>query len=862
MRYLCMVVWVAGILIGGACAQNQMIDPFSIAGEVRDASGPADAARLKVYGNIRSVQFVDTAVTDIFTMISDLTGWSIIMSPEVSKAPPKINIWIKDMPPDEVLEKVVAIAGLVIDRKGDVYNILTFDEFVRLNGIEKKVLPLKHANAEKIVEIIKPFAQKEDHTRITSDPVTNQVVLLIPSPLMGSFENLVRILDVPFEKETVEIIRLNYLSAEYILPELNAFLKGVSRSSGPASPPKSGQAPNAAISQSLEDWMVQFMMEPKLNVIVLRGLPDYVQHAAELIRKLDVEYEEDNLKIIPLRYQEAQLIVSALEEFLGRNSLGYHQEGGSETPVSTSERLEAWPVRFLVDSKFNAIILRGKDKYIERALGLINELDKDHAIEVRSYTLKFTTAENVYRILKEIVLEEELTGQTSGESRTRSIPRLRIAANPQNNSILIEGSPRDHGRFEVILKAIDVPMPPGSGGMRVYRLENTSSSEVASVLTALIKDRNELAKRQKSELDKGPSATGPMPSGFPSSSPPASEAVPATTSPATQEGYDILPAVVTEAPEINAVIISASAVEHEEFASIIEELDKPRDQVVLEVTLVSIQNSDSFELGVEVGSNTSSDGTQVIGFSNFGIGVKDTATGTIAFPATPAFGLNTAIFHSDDFSLVLNALKTIGKTRITSSPKVLVENNAQGFISQTTEEPYPVVSQTESSTITSFGGFVEAGTILQVVPRITDDEWLRLEYQIQLSSFGKRTSEQAQANLPPRREKNIIQGSVRIPAGNTIVLGGLVNGRQDDIQQGIPLLSDIPILGNLFRDASRSSSDNTLFIFIRPEVMRDPQYRDLLRLSKDEAANAKIELRQDPVNPMLFMVPPKTEDTL
>jgi general secretion pathway protein D len=856
-----MVIWAAGILTGGAWAQNQTIDPFSMAGQAGGAGGPAGPARLRVYGNIRSVQFVDTAVTDIFTMISDLTGWSIMMSPEVSKTPPRINIWIKDLPPDEVLEKVVAIAGLVMDRRGEVYNILTFDEFVRLNGVEKKVLPLKHANAEKIVDILKPFAQREDHTRITSDTSTNQVILLVPAPLMESFENLVRILDVPFEKEVVEVVRLKYLSAEFILPELNTFLKGVSRGSGPMSALKSGQPQSAAVPQTLEDWMVQFMMEPRLNVIVLRGLPDYVQHAAELIRQLDVEYEQDSLKIVPLQYQEAQQLVSALEEFLGRSSQGYRQEGGSETQTSTPDRLEVWPIRFLVDTKFNAIILRGKPHYIERALALINELDKDPAIEIRSYTLKYTMAENVYRILREVVHETELTGQTSGESRTRSIPRLRIAANPQNNNILIEGSPRDHGRFEAILKAIDVPMPPGSGGMRVYRLENTSSSEVAGVLTALVKDRNELAKRQKTALDKAPSAAGTVPSGLPSSSPTAPQAAPAS-SPVTQEGYDILPAVITEAPEINAVIISASAVEHEEFASIIEELDKPRDQVVLEVTLVSIQNIDSFRLGVEVGGNVSSNKTEMIGFSNFGIGVKDTATGTMTFPATPAFGLNTAIFHSDDFSLVLNALKTIGKTRITSSPKVLVENNASGFISQTTEEPYAVVSQTEGSTITSFGGFVEAGTILQVIPRITDGEWLRLEYQIQLSSFGTRTAEQAQANLPPSREKNIIQGSVRIPEGNTIVLGGLVNDRQDDVRQGIPLLADIPILGHLFGDNSRSSTDNTLFIFIRPQVMRDPQYRDLLRLSKDEAARAKIELRQEPVNPMMFMVPPKTEDTL
>lgn len=857
MRNMCMVFCAVGILAGGAWVQGQAIDPFSMAG------GGGDNTRSPAaIGNIRSVQFVDTEVTDIFTMISDLTGWSIMMSPEVSKAPPKINLWIKDMPPGEVLDKVVAIAGLVAERSGNVYNVLTFEEYIRLNGVEKKVMSLQHANAGAIAEIIRPFARQDEQTKIIADPTTNQVVLLVPAPLMKSFENLVGMLDVPFEKEVVEVIRLKHLSAEFILPELNTFLKGVANSSGATLPVKNVLSENAVLPQSLEDWMVQFMMEPKLNVIVLRGLPNYVHPTVDLIRQLDVEYEGDALKMVPLKYQEAHLIVSALEEFLGRNSQQYRQEGGSETQVSSTERLEVWPIRFMVDSKFNAIILRGKTRYIERALDLIAELDRDPAIEVRGYTLKFTTAENVYGVLMEIVHDEELTGQASGQSGIRTIPRLRIAANPQNNSILIEGASRDHERFEKILKAIDVPMPPGSGGMRVYRLENTSSAEVASVLTALIEGRNELAKRQKSKSDKGTPAAREVPPGPASAPPIAPEAVPPGGSPGAQEGYDILPAVITEAPEINAVIISASAVEHEEFASIIEELDKPRQQVVLEVTLVSIQNTDTFELGVEVAGEGASNGTQVIGFSNFGIGVKDTATGNLTFPATPAFGLNAAIFNSDDFSLVLNALKTIGKTRITSSPKVLVEDNAVGFISQTTEEPYEVVSQGESSTITSFGGFVEAGTILQVIPRIADDEWLRLEYQIQLSSFGKRTAEQENANLPPPREKNMIEGSVRIPAGNTIVLGGLVTGREDDVRLEIPLLADIPILGNLFKDTSLSNSDNTLFIFIRPEVMRDPLYRDLLRLSAEEARRAKIEIRRGPENSMMFMLPPHAEDAL
>ena len=142
--------------------------------------------------------------------------------------------------------------------------------------------------------------------------------------------------------------------------------------------------------------------------------------------------------------------------------------------------------------------------------------------------------------------------------------------------------------------------------------------------------------------------------------------------------------------------------------------------------------------------------------------------------STPGQGFNFAIFNSSDFSLVLNALETFGETRVqTDSNPHLLKINAVGMISQISEEPYATTSQGNNSTVSSYGGSVEAGTSLTVIPYISDDNWLRLQYDINLSRFGTRTTEQAQANLPPPVFSNHIQGTVRIPSDYTIVLGSL-----------------------------------------------------------------------------------------
>src|SRR5690606_17379260 len=107
----------------------------------------------------------------------------------------------------------------------------------------------------------------------------------------------------------------------------------------------------------------------------------------------------------------------------------------------------------------------------------------------------------------------------------------------------------------------------------------------------------------------------------------------------------------------------------EELSAVIKELDRPRDQVLLEVTLVSVIATNSFSLGVELsGSRIGDVTTNALGFTSYGIGSFNPATGTIDISTPSPLGLNFAIFNAGDFSMVLNALRTVGDTRITSSP--------------------------------------------------------------------------------------------------------------------------------------------------------------------------------------------------
>lgn len=734
------------------------VDPFS---------GGAPSQGGTRSGTIASVEFVDTPITTVFKMISDLTGWSIIMSPDVSSKPPKVNLWIKNLTPEQVMEKVTTVAGLVAKRDGRIVQVFTFDEYSKIAGVEKRVITLRNARAKDLATLLQPFVVK-DQARVLANEESNKLVLLVPEPLLGSLTKLVESLDVPFEKDTVRVIALKHLEASEVVPKLERFLSESARDSTRATVRPEGTtgqpAEGAEAVRAGEKWLVKFMVEPQLNVIVLRGLANDVVQTQELLAKLDVPSD----------------------------------------------------------------------------------------VEVVPYPLRYTNAKEMFRTLEDLIEED-----AKGNNDDRNTPRLRVSVSEQNNSVVVEGSKTDQERLSRLIDAIDRPLPPGSGGLRVYRLENSSAKEVAGVIENVINGRtgsDPLAQRERTAPSDsvGPGNSSPS---HPASAamPPGSSqpAIPGAPSVAKTEGPsgDVIPLQVTAAPEINAVIIRASAAEQEEMAVLIRELDKPRDQVQLEATLVIVRSTDSFRFSVEGSiANVNLNGTSTIGFTSYGISTVDTATGDLAFASPPPAGLNFGVFRSEDYSLVLNMLKTVGETRITSSPQILIEDNAQAQIRQVAREPYAVASQGQSSTITSFGGYAEAGTTLTVIPHIAKDDWLRLEYAVDLSAFDQRTAEQLAANLPPPARQNTSQGVVRLPADHTVVLGGLVGTRDDRTRDGLPFLIDIPVLGALFGRQTTSKVNETLFIFIRPVVLRDPAFRDLRFISEQDMARARFEQKDFPVN--------------
>jgi len=135
------------------------------------------------------------------------------------------------------------------------------------------------------------------------------------------------------------------------------------------------------------------------------------------------------------------------------------------------------------------------------------------------------------------------------------------------------------------------------------------------------------------------------------------------------------------------------------------------------------------------------------------------------------------------------------------------------------------------------GGSSDAGTSIDVTPRISVDDYLQLEYTIELSNFtGDRS-----ANLPPPSQRNTISSEVTIPDGYTIVVGGINRSDVSSTITAIPFLGEIPIIEHMFRTEDNSHRDQTLFVFIRPIILRDDRFADLKFLSGNDRNRAGLE---------------------
>jgi type II secretory pathway component GspD/PulD (secretin) len=318
-------------------------------------------------------------------------------------------------------------------------------------------------------------------------------------------------------------------------------------------------------------------------------------------------------------------------------------------------------------------------------------------------------------------------------------------------------------------------------------------------------------------------------------------------------GDDVL---IIADPANSQVIIKAPKGQQEEFAHLVAKLDQRRPQVQIEIQIVSVTSTDDFRLAVEAQAIIG----QFAFNTNFGLGQVPGAAGGFSTPnqftspkniASTLSGMTAAFIKSNQVPLIVTALKNNFDSRILSTPQVTVDDNVLAHIESIDEEPTTSTVQGTATTTNSFGGYEQAGTIVDVIPSISEGGYMRLNYDITLSNFVGNGNP-VTGTPPAKQTRHVTSESVTIPGDTTIIVGGVKVDSKSSTITKVPLLGDIPLLGYLFRDTSKNNSSTRLYIFITPRILKDANFRDLRLLARGPMLDAGIAADIPPLEPVMI----------
>lgn len=280
----------------------------------------------------------------------------------------------------------------------------------------------------------------------------------------------------------------------------------------------------------------------------------------------------------------------------------------------------------------------------------------------------------------------------------------------------------------------------------------------------------------------------------------------------------------------NALVIMATAAEYRMIEATLKRLDVTPLQVLIEVTIAEVKLNDDLKYGLQWFFNQDN--------HSWTFSTLDTGAVSSAFPGF------SYVFSAANSQVILNALAEITDMRVVSSPQLMVLDNQSARLQ--VGDQVPIATQSAVSVtnpdapIVNSIQFRDTGVILEVTPRVNAGGLVSLDVHQEVSTVGQTTT--SALNSPTIQQRSI-ETTVAVQSGDTIALGGLIQDQDDHSTSGLPFLSDIPILGNLFKTTNDGKQRTELLVLITPRAVRDR--------GEARAVTEELNRRMSAVQPLL-----------
>ncbi|MEI2384499.1 type II secretion system secretin GspD [Breoghania sp. JC706] len=271
----------------------------------------------------------------------------------------------------------------------------------------------------------------------------------------------------------------------------------------------------------------------------------------------------------------------------------------------------------------------------------------------------------------------------------------------------------------------------------------------------------------------------------------------------------------------NALLVYATFRQFKRIRDVVRALDLPLAQVVIEATIVEVDLTDDLDYGVQAF------------LRGEGVDVRSSRTPFITDPGG-AGGVASFDIDFGDYtaSFVLHALQAVTDVKVISSPYLTVLDGRAARLSVGDQIPYltkqTAATNTGTTTTTNEIEVRDVGIILQVTPSIRSDNSVVLNIQQEVSSAKTAANGD---ELTPIIQQRTINSDIVVNSGKTVLLGGLIQDRDDKVTTGVPVLSRVPVMGNLFKQTTSRKNRTELVVMITPRVVRRPsQIQNITRL--------------------------------
>jgi general secretion pathway protein D len=517
----------------------------------------------------------------------------------------------------------------------------------------------------------------------------------------------------------------------------------------------------------------------------------------------------------------------------------------------------------------NALVITDYADNLQRIARIIAALDQPAQTDFEVVPLKHALASDLAPLV------QRLTDVGSGAA-AQVVPGMpggavtgsTIVPEPRSNSLLVRAP--NAARLAAIRTAIerlDRPLPGGGpgGNIWVVHLKNADATRMATVLRAAFPGSGGGGGGGGGVSASSPGTPAPAPGGAGApggGSPQATTPISASAAPSTG-GF------VQADPATNSLIITAAEPLYRQVRAMIDQLDTRRAQVYIESMIVEVSGDNAADFGFQwqgiLGNR--GDNNLLAGGTNFNTGGANiislqtgAASGKLQLPEGFNIGLIRNFGGTYALAAIARALQSQTNTNIVSTPNQITLDNEEARIVVGSNVPF-ITGQftstgTSNSTVNPFQTIErkDVGLTLRVKPQIGEGGSVRMGIFLESSSVAEKVAP-GTSNAGPSTNKRLIETNVVVDDGGIIVLGGLIEDRFTESRSKVPLLGDLPVVGQMFRSESRTKNRTNLMVFLRPVVLRDGASGDRLTIDRYDLIRAQQQAAQPADNPLLPISP-------